>query len=324
MAGLDVEVTVDDVGGKAVFIASNNQKLLPDGISNVRQEFFFAQVSRLLCKSATFIAAKAVNSVFQRCKILMASDGIPPLYRQRVWLIAATLGMGSVLFFQRPPTKEAINADVFPRETIRVGDLDREFRVVVPSEQATGLMPVLFAFHGVGDSTDSMAEYSDLDRTAAENGFLLVYPATRRFSWASHVSESSPVEANPDVTFFDALLSHLEQKFEIDSERIYLAGMSNGASFVQLLAAHRENVAAVVAHSGPSPIEIDEMSRRFPILLIAGADDSIVDEMQLNAEQYRQADFDCELVTVPGLGHEWSRSNNPQLWAFLNRHTKPR
>ena len=254
----------------------------------------------------------------------MASDGISPLYRRRVWLIAATLGMGSFLFFQRPPSKEAINADVFPRERIRVGDLDREFRVVVPTELAKGRMPVLFAFHGMGDSTDSMAEYSGLDSTAAEHSFLLVYPATRRFSWANHVSESSPVEANPDLTFFDALLSHLEQKFKIDSERIYVAGMSNGASFVQLLAAHRENIAAVVAHSGPSPIEIDEMSRRFPILLIAGANDSVADEMQINAVQYRQAEFDCELVTVPGLGHEWSRSHNPQLWAFLSRHTKTR
>jgi polyhydroxybutyrate depolymerase len=250
----------------------------------------------------------------------MASDGISPLYRRRVWLIAATLGMGSVLFFQRSPTKEAINADVFPRETIRVGDLEREFRVVVPFEQATGPMPVVFAFHGMGDSTDSMAEYSGLDRTAAQNGFLLVYPATRRFSWANHVSESSPVEANPDLTFFDALLSHVEQKFKIDSERIYVAGMSNGASFVQLLAAHRKNIAAVVAHSGPSPIEIGRMSRRFPILLMTGADDSVADDVQVNAEQYRQAGFDCDFVSVAGLGHEWADSQNTHIWEFLSRH----
>ncbi len=47
------------------------------------------------------------------------------------------------------------------------------------------------------------------------------------------------------------LLTHLMREYGTDSDRIYLMGMSNGASFVQLLATARNHqIAAIVAHSG--------------------------------------------------------------------------
>jgi poly(3-hydroxybutyrate) depolymerase len=59
--------------------------------------------------------------------------------------------------------------------SIIVDDTERSYRIAVPHQRSEPL-PVVFAFHGIGDSAESMASYSQLDRVASDHGFLLVYP----------------------------------------------------------------------------------------------------------------------------------------------------
>jgi poly(3-hydroxybutyrate) depolymerase len=75
--------------------------------------------------------------------------------------------------------------------------------------------------------------------------------------WATMEVDERPLDANPDIQFFDALVEHLSERFDIDLGRVYVVGMSNGASFVQLLTAARPNkIAAAAAHSGPDLAKI--------------------------------------------------------------------
>ena len=117
-----------------------------------------------------------------------------------------------------------------------------------------------------------MAAYSGLDRLAAEKGFVLVYPVARNHMWATMDIDPRNLDRNPDVRFFDQLLGHLGNRFRLDPNRIYLVGMSNGASFAQLLASARPGVAAVVAqllwHDALRAYA--RQFRPFPILLLAG------------------------------------------------------
>ncbi|XZE35638.1 alpha/beta hydrolase family esterase [Pirellulaceae bacterium SH501] len=150
--------------------------------------------------------------------------------------------------------KRPLNADVYDDEVI-VGGSVRTYRTVVPWNLASPV-PVVFAFHGIGDSTDSMAEYSQLDRLAANAGFLLVYPAARNSMWSTINIDPSNLDANPDVRFFDALYARVASEHDIAADRVYLAGMSNGASFVHVLATARPKlIAAIIAHSGLRPKE---------------------------------------------------------------------
>ena len=64
-------------------------------------------------------------------------------------------------------------------ESISIDDELRTYRLVVPQAAESGsAKPVVFALHGALNTTAQMAKYSQLDRLAEENGFLLVYLPT--------------------------------------------------------------------------------------------------------------------------------------------------
>ncbi len=215
-----------------------------------------------------------------------------------------------------------IAADIHPNEQLQVDGITWDYRIVVP-HTLPKLAPVVFAFHGTGDSTDSMAAYSSLDRLAVQQGFILVYPAARKSMWAT--METDNLDENVDICFFDLLLDQISHRFEIDRQRIYLVGMSNGASFVQLLAAARSNdIAAVVAHSGSMPCEIISSDNPRPVMLIVGSEDSAFFAMRSDADKYRAVGHYVEFVSVPGLAHEWSTRHNADMWIFFEKHSATR
>jgi len=222
----------------------------------------------------------------------------------------------AIIFRQR-----TLDADVRESQLV-VDDTTRNFRIVIP-HRIIRPTPVVFAFHGIGDSTDSMANYSGLDRIAAQNGFILVYPAASNSMWATINIDLSNLDTNPDVQFFDRLLDHLNSVHEIDRDRIYLMGMSNGASFAQILATARSDVvAALVAHSGSRLKGLAECDRSLPIMLVVGANDSVCSMMESDAEQYRLVGHTVEYISVPRLAHEWSTHHNSDMWRFLYRHVR--
>lgn len=205
-------------------------------------------------------------------------------------------------------------------DTLTVDGVERHYRIVIP-HGLPETAPIVFAFHGIGDSTESMALYSRLDRLAVRSGFVLVYPAALKSMWATANVDLTNPETIPDVRFFDELLENLASHRSINLNRVYLVGMSNGASFAQVLAAARaEKVAAIVAHSGAKPHDLPtKMSR--PAMLIVGAEDSAMTAMQADVEQYRSHGTVVEFLSIPGLGHEWSSRHNAEMWKFLSRQT---
>lgn len=228
-------------------------------------------------------------------------------------LISVTaLAVAAWLLLPAPPPAVDVST-----HTIVVDDVERSYRIAVPHELPAPA-PVVFAFHGIGDSSDSMASYSQLDSLASDHGFILVYPAGINAMWAAIDVDPNALDDNRDVRFFDAILAHIATRNAIDRKRIYLMGMSNGASFVQLLAnARSADVAAVVACSGPRPRALNDARCPFPILLIVGAADLASASMQSDLGYYQTAGHDAELIIVRGLGHEWSVKHNAEAWAFM-------
>jgi polyhydroxybutyrate depolymerase len=239
---------------------------------------------------------------------------------KRILIAASILLLASVVailvLWQRP-----IEANIYPTEDITVDGTTRHYRLVVPHTLPKPA-PIVFAFHGIGDSTESMANYCRLDQLAARDGFILVYPAARKSMWATDDAKADKLDANADVRFFDQLLIHLANHHEIDRDRVYAVGMSNGASFVQLLAIARSNeIAAIAACSGSKPRDIGSFKKPLPIMLVVGANDVASRAMQSDAGHYRSEGHVVEFVSVPGLGHEWPASHNTEMWNFLSQHS---
>jgi poly(3-hydroxybutyrate) depolymerase len=242
--------------------------------------------------------------------------------RKRIWIIVAAAAVTIVGFLVWRSLHETIDADVFPHEEIEAAGIRRTFRLVVPKGLNDGPAPVVFAFHGVGDAPDAMPKYADLDRLACEHGFVLVYPIANSRMWRTEGPVANTA-GNPDLQFFDALLKHLKQREQIDDRRIYLMGMSNGASFAQLVAFQRsDEIAAVVAHSGASPKEWrSKPARPFPILLVVGANDA-VGAMEESEASYRAQGHTTKFLVVPGIGHVWAKDRNEEFWEFLANHQR--
>lgn len=217
-----------------------------------------------------------------------------------------------------------IAADILSDEAIDVDGSIRQYRLVIPHRLPLGRVPIVFAFHGMLHSGKEMAVYSGLDHLAARNGFILVYPTARNLMWATMDIDWKDLDRNPDVLFFDRLLEHLGKRFNLDRNRIYLIGMSNGASFAQLVAFVRSNVAAVAAHSGVKPTELKDAICPFPVLLLVGADDSAVTRVRSDAAEYRANGHAVELIVIPGLNHEWRPEHSRAVWDFLSKQARDR
>jgi poly(3-hydroxybutyrate) depolymerase len=214
-------------------------------------------------------------------------------------------------------------SDIYPNQRIGVDGSERTYRLVVPKSDAKTPWPVVVAFHGVGDTPEAMANYSSLDSLATHHGFILVYPAGRNLSWQTSGIEREIIDSHPDVRFFEALIESLKEQYTIDSDRIYVVGMSNGATFAQILAASKSDIAAVVAHSGPAPTGfVDHSAQTFPIMLIVGEQDRSKSRMAADANEYRDSGHVVEFDVVPGSGHTWSTAHNQAMWEFLSRHRR--
>ena len=151
-----------------------------------------------------------------------------------VVVIAGTV-IGGGLFFRlsRPAT-------VLPAESLVVRGEVRQYRLAIPpSREGRMPAPVLLVFHGAIDTTEQAAEYTQLDRLASSQGVYVVYPQGRFLNWPPSIPPENPECIEPDLAFFDALCRELTHRYPVDTKRIYVTGMSQGAAFVNLLVAKR-------------------------------------------------------------------------------------
>jgi polyhydroxybutyrate depolymerase len=224
-----------------------------------------------------------------------------------------------------PPVDDPI-ATIYPHERMNIGGTTRAYRLVVPAVVAAGkVAPLVFAFHGLGDSKDRFAQYSRLDDLARHQGFVLVYPNAKTVFWPLTVEW-----ARDDFAFFDALYAHVTLTYNIDPRRVYLIGNSNGAYFSHLLAAHRsERIAAIAVHSGGLGIVLPaamQMASKYAVFAVHGAIDPVVPvaESRKVREAYEAAGHLVEYLEIPGHDHRWAGhlDVNGRIWKFLSAHSR--
>ncbi|MGE3804454.1 MAG: PHB depolymerase family esterase [Gemmataceae bacterium] len=210
----------------------------------------------------------------------------------------------------------------FANETIKVGKDTREYRLVVPkSVDLEKPAPLVFAFHGfLIDSKDAMPVYSKLNDAAAKHRFILVYPNALDKAWGI-----LPEKVTKDLEFFDALLKKLKMEYQIDENRIYLTGMSNGGYWAHLVGKERSKVvAAVASHSGPLGLQTIlgiNAERKFPVMIIHGDKDNIfkIDIARENRDKYKKEGHDVLYKEIAGQRHWWAADKgiNDEIWKFF-------
>ena len=119
-------------------------------------------------------------------------------------------------------------------------------------------------------------------RTVAEaNNFILVYPQGSLLNGFSHWNACPPGGDNKsdidDVGFIETLIYGLLSDYNIDMERIYVAGYSNGGMMAYGLAHYKSNLIAAVASVSGSMLDCTGPTNHpMPIIHLHGTADEVL------------------------------------------------
>lgn len=136
----------------------------------------------------------------------------------------------------------------------------RRFHVYVPAGLAlrTGeKLPLLVMLHGCGQTGRDLAAVSRMNRLAARERFLVLYPEQERMANAHgcwNWFERRNGRAEAEATTLLAAVDKVARRLPVDLARVAVAGLSAGASMAVLMAAlYPHRFCAVAMHSGVAP-----------------------------------------------------------------------
>jgi len=128
---------------------------------------------------------------------------------------------------------------------------DRLYLLYVPqSYDGTQKVPLMLNFHGFGDSAQGHMAWADMRDLAEEENFILVYPEGTLLDGYTHWNAGLDTPENKsdaeDFTFTEVLVESLSSTHNIDADRIYACGYSNGAFFAYSLACYNSDIFAAI------------------------------------------------------------------------------
>ncbi len=165
--------------------------------------------------------------------------------------------------------------------TLVASDRQRNYLVHVPRSYDTGKpVAVVLAFHGGGSNARQMRYFCGLNEKADAEGFIVVYPngtgrTEQLLTWnGGNCCGYAMHERVDDVDFVRKLLDDLEKEVNVDADRIYATGMSNGALMTYRLAAElSDRIAAIAPVAGPMGTGECHPQRAVPVLHFHGTED---------------------------------------------------
>ena len=167
-------------------------------------------------------------------------------------------------------------------QTIVHDGIEREYILYVPnSYDGTSAVPLLLNFHGFGGSASQFINDADMRAEAEANSFILVYPQGSCLNGASHWNPC-PIDGDnkstaDDIGFVETMISEISSQYNLDMERIYAAGYSNGGMMAYGLANYKSDlIAAVASVSGTMLNCTGPTSHPMPVVHLHGTSDGVV------------------------------------------------
>lgn len=115
----------------------------------------------------------------------------------------------------------------------------RSWSVYVPATyrfDPINLTPAIFDFHGAKNSPDTQYNNSQYYLNPNAQKYLVFYPAGLLDSEGISSWMVDPYNQEDDIGFISALLSHVQQVYSIDPNKIFASGKSQGGGFVDYIA----------------------------------------------------------------------------------------
>ena len=160
--------------------------------------------------------------------------------------------------------------------------LNREYVLYIPSSyDGTTSTPMLFNFHGFGGLASNYMNEADMRSVAESETFILVYPQGSTLNGTSHWN-ACPIGGDnkstaDDFGFTEAMITEISATYNIDSQRVYAVGYSNGGMMAYGLANYKSNLIAAVASVSGTMLDCPgAISHPMPVLHMHGTSDSVL------------------------------------------------
>ncbi len=134
--------------------------------------------------------------------------------------------------------------------------LTREYLIHIPvAYDGSTAVPIMFNFHGYGGSATDHQNSADMRGLSESENFILVYPQGALLNgfphWNAGLDSPENKSTVDDFGFFEAMLDDIGNNYNIDLDRVYVCGYSNGGFFSYSLACYHSNkIAALGSVSG--------------------------------------------------------------------------
>jgi len=196
--------------------------------------------------------------------------------------------------------KTNINEQINPK----IPDLEHNFKIMlhklrirtyleyIPSSyDGSDAVPLVLVLHGGPNTAKNASMRFGVSEKAEEEGFIVVYPNgvckfTSRRTWNFGFGYGSAYKFNvDDVGFIRKLIERIQSNYNIDPNRIFIAGHSAGAQMSYRLASELSDIVAAIAsnsgaiggHTVDSPLwQIPEPDNPVSIAEFHGKLDNII------------------------------------------------
>ncbi|MGB4742766.1 MAG: PHB depolymerase family esterase [Flavobacteriaceae bacterium] len=167
-------------------------------------------------------------------------------------------------------------------QTLVHDNINREYVLYIPnSYDGTSAVPLLVNFHGFGGSASEFMSYADMRSIAETDTFILAYPQGSCLDGSSHWNACPTGGDNKsdadDFGFVESMINEISSQYNIDMERIYAAGYSNGGMMAYGLANYKSDlIAAVASVSGVMLDCTGPTSHPIPVVHLHGTSDGVL------------------------------------------------
>ncbi len=243
-------------------------------------------------------------------------------------LFVATASGHAGLLRDRHPDANALTAGTHTLRMTHDGRTRQYIVHVPPGYDAGKPAPLVIAFHGGGGHAAWMADDRryGLISAADRDGYVVVFPngysKLRRGRFATWNAGGCCGDArdrdSDDVGFTRALVARMQQQLNIDPQRIYAVGMSNGGMMAHRLACDAADLFSGVASvAGTDATLTCNPSRAISVLHIHAQDDThVLFKGGAGKDAFRDSAKVMNFVSVPETMARWTRRNqceeNPQ------------
>lgn len=168
-------------------------------------------------------------------------------------------------------------------ETLRVGKLTRRFILRVPKGYTGDKTAVVMVLHGWWTSAKAAEAYTRMAEKGEKEGFVTVFPdgLGDPQGWNAGFIDLTENEHPDDVGFLTAVLDRVEGEVNVDRDREYVVGHSNGAFMANDLGAKiGGRLAAIASMAGTVGLrpgfEIPRPAAPLNVILLHGKADVTV------------------------------------------------